>query len=368
MLPGQDTPPKTPSSRPSPRPLTRGVSSYTMLRMRSIWRGTGSPRVDVHSHFLPAEYLAAMQRAGVTDVDGFPLPSWNVEAHLEAMDRYGVAMSLLSISSPGLRFVQGETARRLARSVNQTARGIIDEHPQRFGAFALLPLPDVDGALAEIQYALDVLKLDGVGLYSNYDGVYLGTPQFRKVFEELNQRRAVVFIHPTQPPGFSRLSVELPAPAIEFPFDSTRMVASLIGSGTLGRCPDLRVIVPHGGGTIPFLAPRMAHFVGMTPHQPAGTGLKEMMAHIQSLFFDLAAATHPGALQALCALVPPTQLLSGFDFPFMPAPSMGSAIAEMNTTKLFSAQDRTAIASGNAFGLLPRLAVRLKPVTVDRPM
>jgi predicted TIM-barrel fold metal-dependent hydrolase len=144
------------------------------------------------------------------------------------------------------------------------------------------------------------------------------------------------------------------------------MMASLIGSGTLGRCPDLRIIVPHGGGTIPFLAPRMAHFVGMTPHQPAGTGINEMMAQMQSVFYDLAASTHPGALHSLRALVPPTQLLSGFDFPFMPAPSIGSAIADLKATKLLSAQDQTALESRNALRLLPGVATRLRPLNAGR--
>src|SRR6476619_5529427 len=158
-------------------------------------------RIDVHSHFLPPDYLAAMRNAGIRDVDGYPLPQWTVESGLAAMDQNGIGAAVLSVSSPALGFVDGDAARELARSANESARALITAHPDRFGAFALLPLPDVDASLREIAHALDTLGLDGV-----------------------------------------------------------RPINSLILSGTLSRCPDVRFIVSHGGGTIPYLAPRFAPF------------------------------------------------------------------------------------------------------------
>jgi len=124
-------------------------------------------RIDVHSHFLPPDYLAAMRNAGIRDVDGYPLPQWTVDLSLAAMDQNGIGAAVLSVSSPALGFVDGDAARELARSANESARALITAHPDRFGAFALLPLPDVDASLREIAHALDTLGLDGVGVLTN---------------------------------------------------------------------------------------------------------------------------------------------------------------------------------------------------------
>jgi predicted TIM-barrel fold metal-dependent hydrolase len=245
-------------------------------------------RIDVHSHFLPPDYLAAMRNAGIRDVDGYPLPQWTVESGLAAMDQNGIGAAVLSVSSPALGFVDGDAARELARSVSESARALITAHPDRFGAFALLPLPDVDASLREIAHALDTLGLDGVGVLTNYAGAYLGDRRFAPLFDELQRRKAVVFIHPTQPPGFAGLSLGLPAPVLEYPFDSTRAINSLILSGTLSRCPDVRFIVSHGGGTIPYLAPRFAPFMAAKPGEPPdllGPGSKEIMGMLRRLYF-----------------------------------------------------------------------------------
>ena len=318
-------------------------------------------RIDVHSHFLTPDYFAALSKSGIRDVDGYPLPEWNVDAALEAMDRNGVRSSILSISSPGLSFVGGDTARELARSVNENARALIDAHPDRFGAFALLPLPDIDASLNEISYALDALGLDGVGVLTNYAGAYLGDRHFAALFNELQHRKAVVFIHPTKPPGFAGLSLGLPAPVLEYPFDSTRAINSLILSGTLSRCPDIRFIVSHGGGTIPYLAPRFAPFMMAKPGKPldlVDADNKEVMGMLRRLYFDLTASTHPCALSAMLRLMPASQLLLGFDFPFMPPATIGPAIASLESFDGLSPDDQKAIASGNARRLLPRVGAR----------
>src|SRR5208282_4146085 len=121
-------------------------------------------------------------------------PHWSVEATLAMMDRTGIATGMLSVSSPGVHFGNDKNARLLARSVNEFAARMIGDHRGRFGGFASLPLPDVDGALAEIAYALDTLKLDGVVMLTNFNGVYLGDKRLDPVFDELNRRGAVVFI------------------------------------------------------------------------------------------------------------------------------------------------------------------------------
>jgi 6-methylsalicylate decarboxylase len=249
-------------------------------------------RIDVHSHFLAPDYLAALRNAGIRDVDGCPLPQWTVDSSLAAMDQNGIGAAVLSVSSPALGFVDGGAARELARSANESARALITAHPDRFGAFALLPLPNVDASMREIAHSFDTLGLDGVGVLTNYAGAYLGDRRFAPLFDELQRRKAVVFSHPTQPPGFARLSLGLPAPVLEYPFDCTRAINSLILSGTLTRCPDVRFIVSHGGGKIPYLAPRFAPFMTARPGEPpdlVGAG-KEIMEMLRRLYFDLTAA------------------------------------------------------------------------------
>ena len=164
----------------------------------------------------------------------------------------------------------------------------------------------------------------------------------------------MVFIHPTKPPGFAGLSLGLPAPVLEYPFDSTRAINGLILSGTLSRCPDIRFIVSHGGGTIPYLAPRFAPFMMTNP----GPDSKEVMGMLRRLYFDLTASTHPCALSAMLRLMPASQLLLGFDFPFMPPATIAPAIASQESFDGLSPDDQKAIASGNARRLLPRVGAR----------
>ena len=296
--------------------------------------------VDVHAHYLPDFYVAAMREAGVNDVDGMPIPVWSTNEALEMMDANGIAAQILSVSSPGVTFATGENARKLARKMNNFAAGLISDHTGKFGAFALLPLPDVDGSLAEIAYALDTLKFDGVGLLSNYNGAYLGDPVFDPVFAELHRRKAVVFVHPTKPPNFAALSVGLPAPLIEYPFDSTRMAANLIRSGTLTRYPEIKLIVAHGGGAIPYLYPRLLTALG-------DTGGKAF----PSFHYDLTATSMPGQTQLLLDIVDASKLLMGFDFPFM-APSTVKLMVDGLHLGRFSTSQMRGIECENAYGLL----------------
>ena len=299
--------------------------------------------VDVHAHYLPDFYVSAMRAAGVNDVDGMPIPVWSDGEALEMMDTNGIATQILSVSSPGVTFATGEDARQLARKMNHFAASLVSSHPARFGAFALIPLPDIDGSIAEIAYALDTLKFNGVGLLSNYNGAYLGDPGFDPIFADLNRRKAVVFVHPTKPPNFTPLSVGLPAPLIEYPFDTTRMAANLIRSGTLTRYPEVKLIVAHGGGTIPYLYPRLLTALGA----PGGKAFP-------SFHYDLTATSMPGQTQVLLDVVDASKLLMGFDFPFM-APSTAKLMVNGLHLGRFSVPQMRAIERENANGLLLNL-------------
>jgi 6-methylsalicylate decarboxylase len=216
-----------------------------------------SGRIDVHAHYVPAGLQASLPAAPI--FRGFA--SWEPRAALEVMDRQGIATAILSMviwTGMFAAAVDAAAARRVARSSNEAAAEAIRSHPGRFGGFARLPLPDADAALAEIDYALGTLRLDGVVLLTNHDGVYLGDSRLDPVFDELNRRKAVVFLHPALPAGFEQTSLGYAPSLIEFVFDTTRAVTHLVLSGTLERCPGLRLIVPHAGGTIPFLVDRIS--------------------------------------------------------------------------------------------------------------
>ncbi len=323
--------------------LIRYMEAGSLRRSAEKGAVSSGKFVDVHAHYLPDFYASAMRQAGMNDVDGMPMPVWSVDAAIEMMDDNSIATQMLSVSSPGLTFTSGEKARELARKMNDFAAGVIRDHAARFGAFTLVPLPDIDGALAEIEYALDTLKFSGVGLLSNYNGAYLGDPVFDPVFAELHRRKAVVFVHPTKPPNFAALNVGLPAPLIEYPFDSTRMAANLIRTGTLTRYPGIKLIVAHGGGTIPYLYPRLLTALG-----------SEGGNIFPSFYYDMTATAMPGQTQVLRDVVDTGNLLMGFDFPFMDPSTAKLMVSGLNLGK-FSASQMRGIEQANAYNLLPNL-------------
>ncbi len=303
--------------------------------------------IDVQSHFLPPVYRQALRAAGIERIDDWAIPDWDAHAAIAAMDQLGIEAQLLSLSAPGVSFLKGKDASDLARAVNESAASTIQEHAPRFGAFATLPLPDVQASLEELTYALDTLRLDGVGLLSNYNGVYLGESDFNPLFDEMNRRGTVLFIHPVAPSGFASLSVGITAPIMEYPFDTTRVATNLLRTGTIERCPDLRVILAHGGSTIPFLFPRLAFALG-----------PKRAALLSSFFYEMTAATMPAQLAAISLLTPAKQLLMGVDFPFMP-PAINMPFLKSFAESSFSTEERETIQTHNALTLFPRVAKRL---------
>jgi 6-methylsalicylate decarboxylase len=310
-------------------------------------------RIDVHAHFLPPAYRDALLAAGLRELDGgIPVPSWSVEAALGMMDRFGIATQILSVSSPSIHFVEGDAARRLARAVNEAGADYVRAHRGRFGLFATLPLPDVAGSLAEIAHAFDRLGADGVVMMTNIGGIYLGDPRLDAVFDELNRRKAVIFLHPTSPACFEALALGRPAPVIEFPFDTTRAAVNLVFSGTTKRCPEVKFILPHAGGTLPFLVQRI---VGRNRLRPSGMDPADALAQMQRFYCDTAGSANAHAIPSLRQLVPVTQILFGSDFPFTPEPAIAGFVEFLATSGLFTEAERAAVAHGNARKLLPRL-------------
>ncbi len=306
-------------------------------------------RIDTHHHFIPPRYLAAVGAAAIgrTLVSG-RAPDWTPQHSIDAMDRHGIATAVVSISAPGFACEHAERA-DLCRHCNDFAARMRADFPGRFGNFAALPLPDIDASLKEIARAFGELKADGIGLLTNYDGHYLGDARFAPVFEELNRRAAVVYVHPTE--GCA-CELDLPPASLEFPFDTTRTIASLLFSGTFNRYRDIKFIFSHAGGTIPFVADRIARLErrpDFAKHVPDG-----VIAALQRLYYDTALSANQRAMDTLLSLVPVQQVVFGSDYPYAPEEAMAGTVKGLAALGLAD-DELTAIERGNALRLLPGL-------------
>ena len=303
-------------------------------------------RVDFHHHFLPPAHIQAI----LSQRESGQPPKWSPEISLEQMDKNGVATALTSLVQPGVWMGDIQKSRTLARECNEYGAKMAADHPGRFGFFAAIPLPDIEGSLREIEYALDTLKADGIGLMTSFDGKYLGDPAFTPVFDELNRRKAIVFTHPTQPHCCMGLVPGVSVSTIEYATDSTRTIASLLFSGTAARSHDIRFIFSHGGGTLPFLVGRFDALAAARKNAPIGDGVHPELGRF---YYEIAQANHPGALAALMKLVPISQVLFGSDYPLRP---IAEAVAGVRNYE-FSDVDRRALEQENGLKLLPRLKV-----------
>lgn len=311
-------------------------------------------RIDVHHHFLPQRYMKEEhERIAVShNLSAAAMLQWTPSRSLEAMDENDIAFSVGSGSTPGPWFGDVAAARRLTRAWNEAAADAVRDHPKRFGFFAMVAPPDPDGALAEIEHALDRLGAIGIGLLSNYDGKSLGDPAFAPVFAELDRRKAVVYVHPTMHPCCAGLIPGLIPQGIEFPLDTTRTITSLAVSGTLARHPGIRWIFSHGGGALPFLAARISEVAGRNP-QFASRNPNGIMAELKKLHCDTASAASAPQLAAMLSFFPQGHILFGSDYPFIKPAEVVEALAEYP----LSESQRRAIDRENAQKLLPRIAL-----------
>ncbi|MFI5793096.1 amidohydrolase family protein [Streptomyces sp. NPDC051677] len=310
--------------------------------------------IDVHAHLLPDFYVQQAAAAGHAHPDGMGgWPSWSVQAHLDLMDRNGIATAMLSMSSPGVHFGDDKAARLLARRVNEYTAELTRDHPGRFGAFVSLPLPDVDGALEEIAFSFDELGADGVALLTHTHGIYLGDERLEPVFAELDRRGAVVFLHPTSPVCWEQSALGRPRPMVEYIFDTARTVTDLVMAGVLTRHPNLRVIVPHCGGAIPVLADRVNEFMRLfLPAQQPPT--PDAVQQLRGLYYDMAGTAFPRQVPALLELVDPHRVLFGSDYCWTPTPLADAHIAAIDAAE--SPVDGTtwrSLTTANAEQLFP---------------
>ncbi|MCC6887982.1 MAG: amidohydrolase [Hyphomicrobiales bacterium] len=308
-------------------------------------------RIDVHHHMFPPFLQERWKRDNIRTA---PVAMrWTLNATLDAMDQGGVATAILSMASGGLNLPRlgAEENRRLTRMVNDYAAGARRDHPGRFGLFAQVPMPDVDGSLKEIEYALDELKANGIGLSTSYGNTFLGDPDYKPVMDELQRRRAIVYVHPNRPGCCDTLTPNVPGSFAEYPQDTNRTVMSLLFSGTFTRTRDVRWIFSHGGAAVPLLAGRVNSLAKIQLKNAARVLPDGIDFELRRLHYETANAAYAPNIAALLKFTSVSQLLFGTDYPYV---SVAENAADLMKAGL-SADDLSAIESDNALRLMPRL-------------
>lgn len=307
--------------------------------------------IDVHHHFVPPFYLAENRDRIVAASGGQIHPawsSWTPETAIGAMDQHGVETAVLSLTFPGVWFGEPQAAARMARRVNEYAADLARSHAGRFGRFAVIPLPETDASLREIEYALDVLKADGIGLLTSYGDKWLGDAAYEPVFEELNRRKAVVFVHPSVPSCCRTLLPDVSPVVAEIPQDTTRAVINLLYTGTFTRFRDIRFIFTHAGGYVPMALGRLHQYAPKNIGEKVPDGIEY---ELQRLYYDIAGTAYRPAIAALTSLVSTTHVLFGSDHPYVPLAETAESVLRVG----FSATDLRRIGRENALALLPRV-------------
>ena len=317
--------------------------------------------MDVHSHIITPEFVSALDKEGRLLDEGFPLPKWDAEAQLKWMDEAGIQTSVLTMAAPQ------PTSAKVVRATNEAAAKQKREHPDRFRFCAALPLPDVNAAIEEVRYALDVLGADGIKLATNASGQYLGAPELDTLFSFLNERKAVVILHPHRPEPVNRqVMQQTPLAMQEYLSETTRAVSNMISRNVLARYPNVKVVVPHCGAYLPLMVPRMK---SLTPVMQANklVGEIDWEKNLFSLYYDLAGAHSPEVIRMLLTITTPDHLLYGSDYPYVAQQLLIQSLQRMQqylTTEPDLAPYKEMILHKNAEWLLGLTSE--KPTVADR--
>ncbi|RTL56060.1 MAG: amidohydrolase [Rhodocyclaceae bacterium] len=308
-------------------------------------------RIDVHQHIIPP-FWADWLKAKGGDPSGWAAPAWSADAAIAMMDKEEIRAGMLSVTAPGVSVGQGPEIVDMAKRINDWNAGFVSQRPDRFGLFVTLPMPDVEATLLEVERAFDELGADGVTLFTNYGGRYLGDPIFLPVLEELDRRHAFVFVHPSKPDASMVNGV--PSPVIDYPFDTTRTATSLLFAGVMHRLTNIKISLSHAGGMLPFVAHRIAELA------PAANisemTREELLQGIRGFYFDTALSSSRQAIDSLVAVANPERIMFGSDFPYAPLRTVSYFTQALDDNLKDQDSLLTKINSGNALKLFSRLS------------
>lgn len=317
-------------------------------------------RIDTHHHLIPPDYRKALQKAGIDEAGGRALPDWSPAGSLQTMADLDIGTAILSVSTPGTTFLPDPAdAAALARDLNDYTAQLVTDNPDRFGLFATVPMPHLDAAVAEAVRCLDDLRADGVVLLANSAGVYLGEDGQDELFAALDARSAVVFIHPAELPGPTVPGV---APfAADFLLDTTRAAYLLVRNGIRRRYPNIRFILSHAGGFVPYASHRMAVAI----MADTGASPADSLDDFAGFYFDTALSSSAAALPTLLAFAKPGHITFGSDWPFAPVAAGRLFVAGLESYPGLDTQSRNEIERTNALALFPRIGT--VPAPIPRP-
>jgi 6-methylsalicylate decarboxylase len=309
--------------------------------------------IDTHHHILPDFFWEATENEHAP-VGGLAPLRWSREVSLSFMDDAGIDVAVVSLSTPGVHMGDSAKARMLARRCNEFSAELIHARSDRFRGFACLPLPDLDASLDELTYAFDTLGLHGAVLFTNSTGVYLGDPMFEPVFEELERRKAVVYVHPNPSPDAVAHSLGLPDNLLDFPTDTNRAVAQMHYTNRFARTPNVKYIFSHAGESIPFLAARFAIIdeMGFVPGAEERGTAADMFRRI---YWDTALAASDPVLRMLRDVVGIDRVLFGTDFPYLRRDLAVRSKQRISRSPELTDSEKRAVLGGNASHLFPDL-------------
>lgn len=291
--------------------------------------------LDVHCHNVLPEYMAVLEKHDAAMEETFPLPAWNVELHLAFMQKAGIECSVLTMPAPQPWFGDVEESKRIVRKYNEYCAQLKKEYPGKFKFCAALPLPDVHAAIEEAVYALDTLGADGVKIATNSRGMYLGDEALDPLMKVLNDRNAVIIIHPHKPtPVNDSIIATAPLAVYEYPAETTRAVINMISRNVLARNPNIKVVVPHCGSFLPMAIPRMKT-VHPAMLAKGFMGQIDWEKNLSRLYYDLAGGASPEIVKMMLTITTPNHILYGSDYPYMPDNVLIGNLARMR--ELFAA-------------------------------
>jgi 6-methylsalicylate decarboxylase len=310
--------------------------------------------IDVHFHLIPQFFREAVYEAGFMLATA-SYPDWSPQLALDLMDKHDITLAITSTVWPGAGFLSGDKASKFARRCNDYAADLIAQHPRRFGCFGLVPMHDIDAAVAEARYCLETLRFEGVGLFASYGEKFLGDASFDPLMTYLDAAKAVVHVHPSMHPSSRTLKLPWPGWLIEYVFDTTRAAVNLVFSGAIERYSAIRLILSHAGGTLPYLALRL-ELAPMIEASLRNLSRERIAAGLMAFWYDTALASGAQTMGALSRVAAKERILFGCDWPFCDHRVVAEEVAELTAHDFLGADAVAMIARDNALKLFPQRA------------